>query len=301
MSKPEASSDLPNKSETKLQAWALLIVLAIIWGSSFILIKRAVIGLSPIHVASLRVLAASIVFLPFSIRSLRQIPRARLKYFLMAGCIGNLAPSFLFAISMPYMESTVSGILNSLAPLFTLITGAIIWRHKFSYSKILGVLVGFGGCLVLIAFRGNSFDLNINYYALMVVLATFFYGLNTNILKSFFSDVKPIQFASISFLMIGPIAGTIFFATNGWESIWVDQASINAAGYTIVLAVSSSALALVLFTKLIQMTSAIFSASVTYLMPVVSIFWGVWDNEEIGLVQISGTLIILIGIFLVRK
>ncbi len=289
------------KNKVDIQSWLLLIVLSLVWGSSFILIKQAVVGLSPVHVASLRVFLAGLFLLPFAIRALKNVPKSRLKYFLVAGSIGNLMPSFLFALAMPHIQSSVSGILNSLSPLFTLITGVLLWKQKFPIFKVLGVVVGMIGCIVLVLYGGNGFEMDINYYALLVVLATVMYGLNTNILKDWFQDVKSIDVASLSLMCICPIAGVIFFSTGGWEAVWSSEQATISAGYTLLLSFASSAMALILFMTLIQRTSAIFAASVTYLMPVVSIFWGLQDQEAFGAPQLIGVCVILLAVFLIRK
>lgn len=287
------------KEQIPFRAWLMLLILALIWGSSFILIKKAVAGLIPLHVASLRVFTASMFFLPYGLYKIRTIPFKRFKYFLLAGSAGNLLPSFLFSFAMPHIDSSVSGILNALSPVFTLITGFLIWKINFSNFKIAGVIVGLIGCIILIVFKGESF--NINYYALLIVFATFLYGFNINVLKSFFQDMNSIDVAAFALLSVGPIAGTVFFLTGGWEAIWATEAATISAGYTVTVALFSSAISLIIFMKLIQQTSAIFASSVTYLMPVISIFWGVMDNEKIDLIQIGGMVIILTGVFLTKK
>ncbi|WP_026994359.1 DMT family transporter [Flectobacillus major] len=283
-----------------LIAWLLLGLLALIWGSSFILVKKSLMVFSPSEVGSLRIFSAFCFFLPFFLYNLQKIPFQKWFHFLLVGCLGNLFPAFLFSLAGSKLASGISGALNSTTPLFTLIIGALFFHNKISQRQAIGIFLGFIGALLLVLAGKNGFSLNA--YALVVVLATVCYGINLNLTKKYLTNLSIDSFliTSCIFMTVGPIAGVVLFSGEFINKLQKPDA-LEALSYAVLLGVMGSAIAMVLFNKLIQLTSAVLASSVTYLIPIVAIIWGVLDGEAILIEHYLGMSIILVGVYLVNK
>lgn len=289
------------RSNKNIVAWFLLIVMALIWGSSFILIKKGVAVFEPGQVGSLRILTASLVLLPVVIIHLRQVPKNKWKVLFFCGLLGNLLPSFLFSIAGAKLNSSVAGILNALTPLFTLIVGAVFFRLSISFAKVIGLLLGFLGCTLLIVMNASGEFSFSNYYTLLPILATLFYGINANLIKRYLSDLRPLQIAALSIGSVGPIAGFYFFSTDVPRGTLESEPGMMALSYVLMLGIIGTAFATVLFNKVIQLAGPLFTTSVTYLIPVVAVMWGVADGEKLNLIHLISMLTIIAGVYLVNK
>lgn len=289
-----------SKNQHPLLVWGLLALLALIWGSSFILVKKSLVVFAPAEVGSLRIFAAFCFFLPFFLINLKKIPFNKFQYFLLAGLLGNLLPAYLFSWAGSKLDSGVSGALNSTTPLFTLIVGAIFFRNKITQRQSIGIVLGFVGALLLILAGSSGF--HVNAYAFLVITATVLYGINLNLTKKFLTGLGIDSFliTTCIFMTIGPIAGTVLFSGDFLPKLQQDGA-IQAMVFAMLLGVLGSAIAMVLFNRLIQMTSAVLASSVTYLIPIVAILWGVLDGEAILFQHYLGMSVILIGVYLVNK
>lgn len=289
-----------SKNQHPLLVWGLLALLALIWGSSFILVKKSLVVFAPAEVGSIRIFAAFCFFLPFFLVNLKKIPFNKFQYFLLAGLLGNLLPAYLFSWAGSKLDSGVSGALNSTTPLFTLIVGAIFFRNKITQRQSIGIVLGFVGALLLILAGSSGF--HVNAYAFLVITATVLYGINLNLTKKFLTGLGIDSFliTTCIFMTIGPIAGTVLFSGDFLPKLQQDGA-IQAMVFAMLLGVLGSAIAMVLFNRLIQMTSAVLASSVTYLIPIVAILWGVLDGEAILFQHYLGMSVILIGVYLVNK
>lgn len=289
-----------SKLQNPLLAWGLLALLAVIWGSSFILVKKSLSIFDAPQVGSLRITAAFLFFLPFFLINLKKIPFQKAHFFLLVGCLGNLFPAYLFSLAGSKLDSGVSGALNSTTPLFTLIVGGLFFGNKITSKQTAGIILGFVGALLLIL--AGTKGLAFNWYALYVILATVFYGLNLNITKKHLTglNLSPFLITSFIFMTIGPVALVVLFSGDFIEKVQRPEA-LQPLFYTIILGVMGSAIAMVLFNRLIQMTSAVLASSVTYLIPIVAILWGILDGETIQIQHFLGMGIILVGVYLVNK
>ncbi|QHT69367.1 EamA family transporter [Rhodocytophaga rosea] len=282
-------------------AWILLIILALIWGSSFILIKKGVAVYSAPQVGSLRIVLAAVILLPLAIIHLTKVPRSKWGILFICGLLGNLIPSFLFSIAGTKLNSSVSGILNALTPLFTLIIGSLFFRKQISMLKITGILVGFAGCVLLIFMNASgNFQLN-NYYALLPVAATICYGLNGNLISRYLAGIKPLHIAALSLCFVGPLAGIYLFSTDIDMDLVLSSEGISALGFISILGIVGTALATIIFNKVIQLSGPLFTSSVTYLIPVVALGWGILDGETLNWIQYVSMLAIILGVYVVNK
>ena len=285
--------------EPSAQNWVVLIFLSLVWGSSFILMKKGLVSFTGVQVGSLRISIAFLLFLPYAIRVIKRIPRDRLKYILGVGLAGSFVPAFLFATAQTKIDSAPAGILNSLTPLTTYLWGLLIFGQQNSKHRLLGILIGLIGAIVLVIEPNNK--LGFNAYALLILLATICYGLSGNIAKTYLNEVRSRDITALSFALVGIPALLILASTNFIEVMQTDANAWKSLGYVAILSVVGTALALMLFWKLIQDTDAIFGSLTTYLIPIVAIIWGLIDGETIFAHQYIGFALILISVFLVKR
>lgn len=286
--------------ESKQLKWVYLMTLALVWGSSFILIKKGLVGLSALQVGSLRIIFAAIFLLLIGFKSLPKIPKGKWKYIAMTSMFGTFVPAFLFALAQTEIDSSVSSILNSLTPLNTLVLGFLVFGINFQRRQVWGVFIGLVGSLLLV-FNGamNHPDQNY-YYAILVIIASICYAINVNLIKRFLSDLSPLSITTGNFAVLVVPASLILFFTGFSEMIHIESVQ-HAVLFIVILGVVGTGIANILFFKLIQISSPVFATSVTYLIPVVAFFWGLLDNEMLTPIQFFGAFIILIGVYLSAK
>ncbi|MBX0335097.1 DMT family transporter [Pontibacter sp. HSC-14F20] len=282
-------------------AWILVVILALIWGTSFILIKKGLVVYSSDELGALRMVIACAALLPFAIHNVRKVEPTRWKFLLGSGLLGNFFPAFLFAIAETRLASGLAGVLNSLTALFTLLVGAALFGQSITWMRMLGIVVGIAGTAILIFTGNGNAELNNMYYGLYIVVATIFYGISANIIKFRLHGIKAIAVSSLALLTVGPVALVYLFTTDFWYKLHHVPGAWEALMYIAILAVFSTAIALVLFNKLIHISTTLFASSTTYLIPVVALMWGVLDDEVIHLWHYVGMIIILAGVFIVNR
>jgi drug/metabolite transporter (DMT)-like permease len=282
-------------------AWILMIVLALIWGSSFILMKRGLEVYSPFQVGALRMTVSLICLLPFLISSLKKVPRGKWIYLVAAGWLGNGIPSILFPLAETHLNSALTGMLNSLTPLFTFIAGISIFRMKFTQNKIYGLIIGLIGACLLVSTKSSGDSQSDVLFAGAVVAATICYGISVNIIRSRLSEIDAISNTAMALMFTGVPMALALFSTDFVSK----TASAAGAGisllYIVILAVMGTALSTVLFNKLIKVSDALFASSVTYMIPIVAIGWGFADGETLTPVHFLGLAGALIGVYLINR
>ena len=283
-------------------AVGLLLLLALIWGTSFILIKQGLKVFSPDELGALRVTSAFLFLLPIGIAKFKELHPGDWHRLLISGLLGIFIPAFLFATAQTKLDSSVAGILNTLSPLFTMIMGAVFFKLRFSRYAILGIAVGFGGTVLLMLARKGGNILGINYYALLVVLACSMYGTNLNWIKAKLLHLGSLTITSVCLLFIGPMAAIYLFGFSDF-TIKMGQAdgAWIALGFVALLGFMSTAIATVLFNKLVKLTNPLYASSVTYIMPIVSVMWGVLDGEILTTGHFVGMAFIIGGVWLANK
>jgi len=282
--------------------WLYLIILSIIWGSSFILIKKALIGLSPLQLGSLRIIVSGLILFLAGFKSLKKIPKKTYKWILLSGYLGTFFPAFLFAYAETEIDSAVASILNSIVPINTIILGIVAFKIFSSRNQIIGVLIGFIGTVLLIV-NGASINPDQNYwYAFLVIIATINYAISVNIIKRHLQNVPAISIAVGNFvaIMIPSILILLFSGFFTSEVITSPELPMSLL-YILLLSIFGTAIAKVLFNKLVQISTPVFASSVTYLMPVVAVMWGLLDGEGFSIWQALATGIILLGVYLANS
>lgn len=282
-------------------AWFILIFLALVWGSCFILIKKSLVVFSSDEVGSLKILISFLLLLPLAIIRYRKLNKKSIFFISIVALIGSLAPAFLFAKAQTGIDSNLAGTLNSLTFLFTLLFGLFFFGLKTRWYNFIGIAIGFFGAAGLISVSGsNSFQFNMGY-AVYAIIATMCYAINVNIVKRYLKDVDALSITTFSIIILGiPMAFYVFFFTDSPKQIINESEALEALGYVIILAILKTGLAQVSFNHLIKISSPLFASSVTYLIPIVAIFWGIIDGEKFELVYLIWIGMILFGVFLVN-
>ena len=285
-----------------VRKWSYLIILSLIWGSSYILIKKGLVGLSPLQLGCFRILITTVILFVFGYKQLKGYSRSQWKWLIFTGFFGTFFPSFLFAFSETEINSSVVAVLNGLTPLFTLLIGFVFFASLIRLKQLLGVAVGFCGTLLLVVQEFSLDRSGDGRYAFLVVLAALCYGINVNVIKYKIPEVPPLAIALGNFLSIAPFALLLLLFTDfPWRNFTQDPAILTSLGYIFILAAVGTAFAKVLFNKLLTISSAVFSISITYLLPIVAIAWGVLDGENFGGLQWLASLLIVGGVYLVTE
>ena len=283
-----------------IKKWVYLITLSIIWGSSYILIKKGLVGLTPLQLGSTRIIMTTVILMIFGWKQLQKIPKNAWKWIILTGFFGTFFPSYLFAFAETVIDSSVAAVLNAMTPLFTLILGLLFFNSSFKWMKIIGVLVGFGGTLVLVS---NEFTMRSglsSWYAFLVVAATLCYSINVNLIKHKLQGVPALAIALGNFIAIViPAFVVLLFVDFPWTKIISSSEVSSSIGYILILSLFGTALAKVMFNELVSISTAVFSISITYLLPIVAIAWGILDGEQFTLIQWLGCALILLGVYLI--
>jgi drug/metabolite transporter (DMT)-like permease len=288
------------EKKSSLLSVFLFVILSIIWGSSFILMKEGMKVLTPYQVASLRMLSAGLAMLPFCVRYLKTIPKKSLPLLLLSGLLGTFFPAYLFCIAETKIDSGIAGILNALTPLFTILIGAVFFASPMPSKKWLGVMIGFVGLVLLIVSGKNTFELTNMQFAGLIVIATLLYGINLNIVSRYLQHIPSLAVVSVTLAML-IIPSLLILIKTQYFNYAPDYPFLQATGASIFLGVMGTAVATLLFYRLIQTSGAVFSSMVTYGIPFVALAWGVFAGETISFFQIGCLFVILVGVWLAKK
>jgi len=285
----------------RIFAFLILILLAVIWGSSFILMKRGLEHFSPPQVASIRLTVAFLCLFPFVFRDFKRIPKSKWKFIAVSGIFGNGIPAYLFTAAQTVVSSALAGILNSLTPFFTMLLGYIFFQTKFSVMRIAGVIIGLAGAVYLILMNsGGQLSADIPHI-LLIVLATVGYATSVNVIRHKLSEVNSKHIAGFALLFAGPPSAIYLFSTDFIERLSSGSPAVISFMYVCLLAIFGTAVSIVIFNYLIKISSALFAASCTYLIPLVAILWGYADHEALGISLFIGMALILFGVYLISR
>ncbi len=290
------------KTDKVIIQWIIMIVLAIVWGSSYILMKRGLEFFPAMQVGALRITISFLFLLPFALWRIKRVKKENLKYLVIVGFLGSGIPAFLFAEAQTGLDSQIAGIINSVAPLFVLIFGTLFFNVRVKWYNVAGVFIGLSGAIGLLSACGNkSFDSNLGF-GIYIIIATMLYSININVIKKYLKETDSLTITAISFIFIG--VPSIIYLMSGTDFITrlsETPGAMKGMGYLSLLAILGTALAGILYNYLIKISSVLFSASVTYMIPIVAIMWGTNDGEHFYLGYIVWIALIFSGIFLVNK
>lgn len=283
--------------ENNSTKWYLLGFLGCVWGSSFILMQLGLQGVNSIQLGSLRILFAALFLMIVGFKQIAKIPLYKWKYIALTSVFGTFVPAYLFAIALSKIDGSVSAILNSLTPLNTLLVGLFFFGLDVQRRQIFGVIIGFIGCVLLVLFGDGENTTENYYYAILIVIASIFYGINVNLIKKYLSDLKPLAISTGNFVvMFVPALLVLYF--SGFFDIVHQEKVQTSLGFIVVLGIVGTGFSNILFFKLIQLSSPVFASSVTYIIPVVAIMLGYFFmNETLSIVQVIGALVVLVGVY----
>ncbi len=275
--------------------------LAFIWGSSFILIKKSLLTYEPLEVSAIRVSLSSLCFAPFVFHLRKHIPWNKLIFFVLVGLTGSGIPSFLYPIAQTEISSSLSGILNAMTPIFAFLTGLVFFKMKFSKREVFGVFIGFLGTVILVAF-GERLSSSANvWYALFVIAGTLCYGLNVNLVEVAFKNVSAFMVSAVSFFLIGPPAMIFLISQNRFNDWITNPNFIQSTLAVCVLSIVATVISTIIFFQLIKKAGGVFSSTVSYLIPIVAIMWGILDGESFTLNHAIGMALILSGVYMIKR
>ncbi len=290
----------PARMQQKWTNWLVFALLSIVWGSSFILMKEGLKAFNAYQVASLRMLSAGLVLLPFAIQAFKKIPKDKMGLVIISGLVGNFIPAYLFCIAETRIDSALAGILNSLTPLFTIIVGLVFYKVQTSAIKLLGILIGFIGlaCLML---AGKEVHFEHLSYASLVLVATIMYGINVHTVGRYLKDIGSIQIASVAFSFLIIPSATVLYFTDFFNKDFSNPVVLHSTIAGGVLGMIGTSMASILFYYLVKKAGILFGSLVTYGIPVVAVAWGIGFGESLTPLQIICLGVILFGVYIVNR
>ncbi len=276
--------------------------MSLVWGSSFILIKKGLIGLTPLQLGSFRILFAAVFLVIVGFKQIKNLKKHQWKWIIISGFLGSFFPAYLFAFAETEIDSAIASILNATTPLLTLIVGVLFFRIIFTQNKATGVIVGLLGTAGLI-FSGAKINPDQNYlYSGLVILASACYAVNVNIVKKYMYNISALGIAAGNFFVLLIPSVVVLLATGfSVEQVFANPEVKLSVLYVVILGIIGTGIALIIFNKLIQISDPVFSTSVTYTIPVVGLLWGFIDGEVFSYLQLTSAVVILLGVFIVNK
>ena len=276
-------------------------MLSFVWGSSFVLIKEGLVGLTALQVASFRIISSGIILLPIALNSFKKIPFNKLLLVFVSGVLGSLLPAYLFCIAELHIDSSLAGTLNALTPIFAIMIGALFFKTNTARNKILGISISFAGSILLF-FAQPTFNENSNIKdVLLVIIATLCYGINLNIVGKHLKEIPSLNIVAVALSSNAVPAAIVLYFTGYFQQDIFEKVILISTGYTLILGVVGTAAATVIFYMLIKRAGIVFSSMVTYAIPIVAVFWGILYGEQVGWKQIACLLIILTGVYVANK
>ena len=283
------------------QKWFYLGILAMVWGSSFILMKKALVGVTPIQLGALRMLISAVFLFLIGFKSIKKIQKRHWKFVFLTAFLGTFFPVFLFAFAVKGIDSSIVSILNSLTPFNTLLFGAWFFGFRFKRGQLIGVFIGLIGTVILIL-NGAELHPNQNYTsAILIIIASVGYAFNVNMVKKYLHDLSALSIVVGNFLILFLPALIVLVSTGFFTDYEYKPAQVQSLGYLTILAVLGTGIAKVLYNKMVHLANPLFASSVTYLIPIVAVMWGLLDGEHLSLIQLFAGFIILGGVYLSNK
>lgn len=288
-------------SKNNSLATLLIILLAIIWGSSFILMKKGLIVYTPYQVGAIRMFCSLLFLAPFLVGHFKKVEPSRWKYLLIAGLCGNGIPAVLFPLAETRISSALAGMINSMVPIFTFIIGLIFFKMKNERTKMVGLIIGLVGAVLFVSAGGEVGNTTHSNYTFFVVIATICYAISVNTIRRHLLGIDAIRNTGFALLFAGIPLGIYLFSTDFIARTVSSPDAIFSLSCVILLALFGTAISTILFNHLIRISDALVASSVTYLIPVVAVLWGLIDGEKPEPIHYFGFVLIIAGVYLVSK
>lgn len=281
--------------------WFLLIFISVTWGSSFILIKKSLLVFSPYEIGAIRVVGSGLILAIIGVPALFRMRRGTVFWLIIAGFFGNFLPMFLFPIAQTQVSSSLAGILDSLVPIFVLAFGFLFFGIKSKLTQIIGAIIGFLGAASLIYFSEGNTESSQFGFAMLIILAAASYGVNSLIVKEKLPELEAVNLTAAVYSIWAIPSLIILYYTGLFQNFEMKPNYVEPLIYMTFLTVFGTAIAMLLYFKLIQITSSVFASTSSYLLPVVAVILGILDGEKFTFWYVFGAVLILIGIYLIRE
>ena len=239
--------------------------------------------------------------MPFALSKIKLFPKRHLKWLIIVGLSGSFVPMFLFPMAETEISSSIAGIINSMMPIFVILVGSLVWKFSTSRRQLLGVLISFIGACILALGSGESGEIKI-YPILLLLLVTLLYAISTTTVKSKLHDVPAILMSAYVFSIVLFLPSLVALVFSGFFSHFsFTKDNFVGLGFVVMLSIFGTGLAMMMNYKLLSISTPLFASTVTLLMPIVAIIWGILDGEELTAMQSVGALIILAGLIFLRS
>lgn len=251
------------------------------------------------QVGALRMVIASLALLPFALKNLKLLQNWRtFGKLAIVGFCGNFFPAFLFTYAETGISSGYAGMLNSCTPIFAILIGAFVFKDRLMPIQLIGILIGTGGVISLMI-AGQNLSISGNWtHVGAIVIATACYAISLNVIRHTLSHLKSFQIASLAFFITILPSVIIALQQNTLGTFQSATGSENALVAILILSVIGTAFALIIFNRLIALSSVMFASSVTYLIPIVAVVIGLSFGEEINTWQIASMAVVISGVFI---
>jgi drug/metabolite transporter (DMT)-like permease len=279
----------------KIWHWTALVILSLIWGTSYILMKKGLESFSPLQVGALRIVITFVCLSPIALKHFHHLNRTNIGSIIIIGLFGSVIPAFLFPLAETKITSSLAGMINSLSPVFTLVFGITIYKHKVIKTQIAGVFLGLLGATGLLYTGSFTF----NMFGLLVVLATVLSGISSNEVNEV-KELNGVRITALSFFVTSPLA-IVYLVFSDLSVPMHTENWVRNLCFIGILAVLGSATALAIYYLLIRDTSPIFASSVTYFIPIVATLWGFADNEHFSSSMLISVIFIFAGVFIINR
>jgi drug/metabolite transporter (DMT)-like permease len=269
-----------------------LLFLAALWGGSFLFMRIAAPVLGPVWLIEMRVLLAGLALLPLFIRlNLWHEARQKLTPLFIVGCINSALPFLLLAFASVFLPAGFTSILNATSPLFGALVAAVWLREKLTLSIMSGLVLGFTGVTVLVGMKTLETKASSSIAIAAGLIAALLYAIAAPYSKLHLSGVAPLAIATIS--QLG--AAIFLLPLLPFTVPQITPSSIILLS-VLVLALFSTAIAYILYFRLIQNIGSTKALTVTYLIPVFAMLWGkLLLQEPITISMVLGCSLILFG------
>ena len=282
-------------------SWIVLLILTVIWGFSYYFIKHSLTSFSPIQISVLRMIISAVVLSPFLPRALQKVNKKQYLTIIIIAIIGSFLPAFLYPLAQQRISSSLAGIINAFTPICTFGIGVFFFGIKNELSKRFGAIIAFIGALVLILFK-SKVELNAELsFLLIAFIVPFLYGINSNVIKKNLNMISGLHLTALLYFSLSIFCIPIAIYTESFDQIIIALNEGNAFYHLLALSILGSAIAMALFNILIKKVNIMFAASVTYLMPIVALIIGFFDDEKIVWNDIVGLILILIGVLIMNN
>ena len=279
----------------KLQDSAELLILAAIWGASFMFMRTATPEFGAIVLVEVRTAIAALCLLPLLLLR-RRMPdlKRHWREILFVGIVNTAVPFCLFSYATMMLGAGVGAVLNATAPMFGALIAFLWLKDRLSYLAVIGLFIGFAGVSVLASARGTvAFSLSI-MPILAALGATSAYGLAACYTKRNLAGVNALAIAAGSQVFAALVL--LPFAIVTWPT---NSPSLDAWLQVVILGVACTGVAYILYFRLIANVGAPRAMTVGYMVPVFGVLWGViFLDETISKALLAGAGLILFGVSL---